>query len=132
MTPEKQKKLYDKYPKLFAQKDMPMSQTCMFWGIECGDGWESLIDFVCEKLSEYDETKKLGIQFVQIKEKFGGLRIYTNISDEFIEAILDVAEDVSLMTCEDCGRKGKTYDFNGWYRTVCKQCKEKYDNDTIN
>lgn len=132
MKPENQKKLYDKYPKLFSQKDLPETQTCMNWGIQCGDGWFTLVDFVCEKLSDYSKEKNLDIQFVQIKEKYGGLRIYTDKSDEFIESVIDVAEDVSLQTCEDCGRKGRNQNMDGWIRTVCKNCKESYDNNTIN
>ena len=37
-------KLYEKYPKIFGEKDLPASQTCMCWGISVGDGWYWLID----------------------------------------------------------------------------------------
>jgi hypothetical protein len=44
MKAELQQKLYEKYPKIFVQKDLPMSQTAMCWGIDCGDGWFWLLD----------------------------------------------------------------------------------------
>ena len=50
MRDELEKKLFDAYPKIFRQKDLDMKQTCMFWGIECGDGWYTLIDVLCKDL----------------------------------------------------------------------------------
>lgn len=50
MNKKLQNKLYEKYPKIFAQKDLPMTQTCMCWGISCGDGWYNIIDTLCSHL----------------------------------------------------------------------------------
>ena len=50
MNKELQDKLYKKYPKIFGQKDLPMTQTAMCWGISCGDGWYNIIDTLCEQL----------------------------------------------------------------------------------
>jgi hypothetical protein len=50
MTSEKQKALYDKYPKIFASASKPMTETCMCWGIECDDGWYDIIDALCERI----------------------------------------------------------------------------------
>ena len=47
MTQTLQQKLYDKYLKIFGQKDLPMTQTAMCWGINCGDGWYNIIDNLC-------------------------------------------------------------------------------------
>lgn len=51
MNPELTKKLYQKYPKIFADKNKSMQETCMCWGIECGDGWYHLLDVLCEALT---------------------------------------------------------------------------------
>ena len=51
MKPEEQKYLYDKYPKIFRQKDLPMSETCMCWGICVDSGWLKLIDTLCEEIA---------------------------------------------------------------------------------
>lgn len=50
MKKELQEQLFQKYPKIFRQKDLPMTQTAMCWGIECGDGWYMLIDELCKCL----------------------------------------------------------------------------------
>lgn len=50
MKQELQNKLYEKYPKIFGQKDLPMTQTAMCWGISCGDGWYNIIDNLCGHL----------------------------------------------------------------------------------
>jgi len=47
MDQELQDKLYKKYPKIFKQKDLDMTETCMCWGICTGNGWYSLIDTLC-------------------------------------------------------------------------------------
>jgi len=50
MKQELQNKLFEKYPKIFGQKDLPMTQTAMCWGISCGDGWYNIIDTLCGHL----------------------------------------------------------------------------------
>lgn len=47
MRAELQEQLYKKFPKIFAQKDMDMTQTAMCWGISCGDGWYGILDTLC-------------------------------------------------------------------------------------
>lgn len=128
MKPELEKKLYDKYPQLFGQKDLPMTQTCMCWGIECGDGWYDLLDDMCGKIMEHinsTDEKGIGeISFVQVKEKWGGLRVYVNFADDEIYNIINEAEAKSESTCEACGKPG-TLSEEGWITCLCKECREK-------
>jgi hypothetical protein len=109
MSPELDKQLCDKYPKIFADRYKSPQETCMCWGLEVGDGWYDLIDVLCAALTytfttsvEVDEEdgKRLGIepyintkgeasyyfsveppQVVadQVKEKFGELRFYYHL-----------------------------------------------------
>lgn len=58
MTPELQNKLYTKYPKLFAQKDLSITQSCMSWGIECGDGWYNIIDKLCQNIQHFVDNER--------------------------------------------------------------------------
>ena len=44
MTKELQEKLFNKYPKIFRQKDLSMMETCMCWGIDTDEGWFFLLD----------------------------------------------------------------------------------------
>jgi hypothetical protein len=51
MNKELEDKLYEDFPELFQEHTLDMTQTCMCWGIECGDGWEQIIRQMCELLS---------------------------------------------------------------------------------
>ena len=48
-----QDSLYSRYPKIFAQKDLDMTQTAMCWGISCGDGWFNIVDNLCLEIQNY-------------------------------------------------------------------------------
>jgi len=77
MNTKLEKKLFNKYPKLFRQKDLPVDRTAMCWGLQCDDGWYDLIDKVCEYLQDMINWNNWPqIEFNTVKEKFGGLRIY--------------------------------------------------------
>lgn len=41
------KKLCEQYPKIFRDRTAPMTETCMCWGFECGDGWYNIINQLC-------------------------------------------------------------------------------------
>ena len=89
MNKELQQKLYDKYPLIFAEKDLPMDQTCMCWGIDCGDGWYELLDALCSELTNLHHNTGLIVKACQVKEKFGTLRFYTNrfVDDKMVKMI---------------------------------------------
>lgn len=95
------------------------------------DGWLPLI---AESLDEFERCLEkhgwLGRAVIkQIKEKFGGLRIYVrpkNASAHFPKmlaaamlTICDQAESRSMQTCELCGDPGKLDNFGGYYQTLC-------------
>jgi hypothetical protein len=69
-----------------------------------------------------DKIKSLTfINIVQIKEKFGGLRLYTNKScTERQEIEKEFAYSLSFNTCEECGKEGTTSN-SGWIRTLCEE-----------
>lgn len=52
MDSELQNKLYEKYPKIFRQKDMDKTETLMCWGISCGNGWFNIIDTLCREIQD--------------------------------------------------------------------------------
>ena len=91
---------------------------------ECGAGWDELIDKCVDKMLKADPT----VNFLQIKEKFGGLRIYYshsgNVGNLLDDYIAD-AEDEAEKTCMLCGSTDYVALLNdGWLRTVCKQCEK--------
>ena len=69
--------LLNRYPKIFRQHTLPMTETCMCWGLDCGDGWYHLIDRLCGQLQwDIDRNHYPQIEATQVKEKFGTLRFY--------------------------------------------------------
>ena len=73
----------ERFPILFQNKDKPMTETCMCWGIECPKGWYNILEQLCTELeySNLDSVAKWGMAIVaeQVKEKFGTLRFYFDV-----------------------------------------------------
>jgi len=135
MKKELDELLCSKYPKLFVERDLPMSQTCMCWGFSCGDGWFNIIDRLCANIQSHidwkNRTEEVVPQVVvkQVKEKFGTLRFYISGGDEYIHGLVSMAESMSAVTCESCGSSGKLYGggnngITGWLHTHCEPCEE--------
>jgi hypothetical protein len=181
MSPELERKLFEKYPKIFAQRKLPMTQTAMCWGIETGDGWYTILDKLCHQIQHHVDWKRkqrarnlrhqrairralkgdklallrfhafngnvtehtykyvdddivqaeqgklpmiqprmAKIQAVQVKEKFGTLRFYTNYSDDYIDGLIAMAESMTAVTCQECGKPGKVRG-GGWIYVACDE-----------
>ena len=126
MKQELQDKLVEKYPKIFVNIDKTIYQSCMAWGIECGDGWYKIIDNLCliiQKTS--DEEGNEQVVAAQIKEKFGGLRFYVDGANKEQDENITFAENLSNSTCETCGSMENVFQTDGWIKTICKKCDEK-------
>lgn len=127
MNEELDKKLVEKYPKIFANRNGDMRTTAMYWGFECDDGWYWLIDNLCNSIQTYiDNNPHLEITQViatQVKEKFGGLRFYITGGDDIIEGMIWLAENMSFNMCEKCGNKENvSQTASGWIKTLCDKC----------
>lgn len=129
MKQELQDELYRKYPKIFRQKDLPMDQTCMCWGIDTGDGWYRLLDRLCAAIQSYIDggDGKIGqVEAVQVKEKFGTLRFYVDGGDEVVSKLIGCAERLSGQICEECGAtEDACTNTAGWLKTLCRRCRER-------
>ena len=131
MKQELQDQLYAKYPQIFYQKDLPMTQTCMCWGIDTGDGWYQIIDELCAKIQDHvveirKTHRKATIQATQVKEKMGGLRFYLNYSDDYIDNLIEEATKKSYKTCDVCGAPGHCAAYRRWWVTLCKEHSDEY------
>lgn len=120
MNKENTEKLYNDFPELYKQRFLPMTQSCLCFGIETGNGWFDLIYDLSKKLTELN----IGIEAVQVKEKFGGLRFYTNFYSEQSNKLIEEAENKSYKICEICGNPGEPND-NGWISTLCEKCRKE-------
>ena len=139
-------------------KDRPGKQI----GFEAvGPGWKPLLEAVnvvmkgaienarinsqvrAKEVRDPDCTEDADIRVVQIKEKFGGLRIYweskglsKRLRDEVCGATM-LAESLSFRICEKCGsfegtetRASKGIKYSRTL-TLCKACQEERDNNEI-
>lgn len=94
-------------------------------GIECDGGWIKILDPLFGSIRNHIKFAKIeNFKITQVKEKFGTLRVYTSNSDEYINGLLDMAENMSEITCECCGKDGKTRT-DGWFRTLCDDCNNQ-------
>ena len=58
MNEELDKKLCEKYPKIFRNRHGDPTQTAMCWGFECGDGWYNILDILCGNIQWHiDQTR---------------------------------------------------------------------------
>lgn len=128
MNPKLTKKLFERYPKIFNQKDQSIKRTAMCLGIDCDDGWYMLIDKLCKCIQFHvDKNSHPQLEAVQVKEKFGGLRFYTNNADEYLAGHIDFAESMSMEICEICGSTKGVGQTVGWIKTICTKCAGRKD-----
>lgn len=120
--------LYNKYPNLFENRHKSPMESCMSFGVECDLGWFEIISSLCHRIKQHEDNKKddseySPVKFDQIKEKFGGLRIYHYGGDDYAKGLIDMAEAISYKICEVCGNKGYP-NKDGWIKTTCETHKQ--------
>jgi hypothetical protein len=115
----------------FIKPDYSLQSNLMAFGWECGKGWYPLIIELFDKLDELIRTKypefMVDFEISQVKEKFGGLRVYTSYGNDDIFDLIDSYAEKSFQTCESCGEPGKLTSDHGWYTTLCRACLDKRD-----
>lgn len=129
MRDELDKKLVEKFPKIFADRYGSMQETCMCWGFECNDGWYSLINSLCECIQHYlDQSPRIHqLKANQVKEKYGTLHFYSEGGDDYTNGLISMTEYLSGSICECCGYPGKLIN-NGWWKVRCQKCLEEEKN----
>lgn len=144
MSPELDKKLCEKYPKIFSLRYGDMKDTAMCWGFEHDDGWYNIIDRLCANIQHHidwshkshawnldwneknpdkpRDVREPVTQVVaqQVKEKFGTLRFYYDGGDDYVRGLVSMAESMTEVTCEKCGKPGKMRG-TGWIYTACDE-----------
>lgn len=126
MDPKLQDQLIAKYPVFFQEppNDCPtpfhwrLNLTQRIAGIQCLDGWYSLIDEAVGKIVELDPLAQVS----QVKEKWGELRIYLRTPhSEVIRDVIRRARDLSRFTCDVCGGHGRIGNLEGQVATRCPE-----------
>lgn len=95
----------------------------MAWEDDVRPGWRPIVAAAVRVL------ESRGCKIQQVKEKFGGLRIYfttdTTITTEITnDDIVTVAEWMCDHTCEECGKAGSRRDLP-WIKTLCDEHYEE-------
>ena len=94
---------------------------------ECGKGWWPLIEKVAAAIDSFNATHpETPVEVSQIKQKFGGLRIYHYNAPEDLRLLIDEAVAASWQTCEKCGSTtGVTTNLEGYRLTLCPDCRKE-------
>ena len=130
MTPERETELYATHPRLLIYRPGQGENLPMQFGIECGDGWHSLIDCLLG-FAQY-HAARTGVQPVvlQINEKLGTLRVHWRGADEVVRDLTQLADDLSQSICEVCGHPGALVTNRyGGRRTRCQVHRDVSDPD---
>ncbi len=112
--------LFKRYPELFWE---PIP-------VECLQGWYPIINRLCTKLvNGYKEKYPPyghghGLKIIDIKEKFGELRVCVSTGWDWDYHLIEEALEESKQTCEICGGEGKIRG-KKWYRTRCELHKDE-------
>lgn len=136
MKSELQNTLYEKYPQFFVNKDKTPMQSPMCFGIETGEGWYEILSSLCWMIKQHEDSiiwqtewkqktepeyqsDYFPVKFDQIKEKYGGLRVYFSGGDQYVEGLVSMAEAMSYHICDVCGNKGEA-NKDGWISVRCE------------
>jgi hypothetical protein len=57
MKQELDKLLCEKYPKMMVNRNKPMTETCMCWGFDCGDGWYNILNQLMGNIQHHIDWK---------------------------------------------------------------------------
>ncbi len=112
------------YPSVYGVGPWTIQNSLLADGFLCGPGWYPIIERLSADLAEivrHDGLKRFRV--VQVKEKFGGLRVYVKGSNERALNRIAEAERESELTCEGCGAPSRIRSVDGWLTTVCDDCR---------
>lgn len=94
------------------------------WGIDCGNGWGTLIRSMCAALENRERDTGRAIRFSLIQQKMGVLQCTLIGFDDFTRGVVDLAHWMSYSTCEICGNQGRVgRGTKGWVRVLCPVCR---------
>jgi hypothetical protein len=133
MWQEKQQEIMKRYPEFFTDKRYGDKDDICF-SFECNTGWYSMLEEMFAELKAIDAK----LTFMQIKEKFGSLRVYYShfgsekmtdeeykVQDKLVQDIITKYENKSYNVCEQCGAPGEVKGVYGWYTCACPSCLDE-------
>jgi hypothetical protein len=86
-----------------------------------GNGWLGLLQRLFEVLISLGWDKN----FIQVKQKFGGMSIFLdNIPENGYQFIIDTEKE-SFKICEVCGEPGEQHKINNWVYCLCETHRDE-------
>jgi hypothetical protein len=82
-----------------------------------GKGWEHLV----RKVYNAKEGMGITVGIIQVKEKWGGLRVYTEYYVRELDAIIQAVGEESCRICHDCGAPAGLVKKGTWFLTLCEE-----------
>lgn len=127
------KDIVQQFPKIF--KAGENHDDVNWYGIP--KGWHTTVQWLCSCIQWHCdnlqrrhkvEDDRFQVVCVQVKEKFGGLRFYTDGNDAYVDGLISMADTVCAHTCIDCGTTHNVIMRNtGWISPLCDKCNDAYE-----
>ncbi|EYD74374.1 hypothetical protein Rumeso_04059 [Rubellimicrobium mesophilum DSM 19309] len=115
--------MMDDFADLFGSAPHSPRETLMAFGFSCGPGWLPLIQGCLANLRLIVEEDGLAdLRVIQVKEKYGQLRIYASTGNDRVWELLQLAEAASGQICENCGGPSQVAWRGDWLTTLCPVC----------
>lgn len=106
--------LIQRFPHLFLR-----AEAALYWWPK---GWHPLVVRACELLDQNSDR-----YWIQIKEKFGALRLYYSPYEEDITKKMYELEQESYSTCMRCSGPSKRISVEGYWCTYCPECLKELE-----
>jgi hypothetical protein len=90
-----------------------------YFGI--GNGWLGILQRLFETLIALGWNK----DFINVKEKFGGMSVFLESLPENGFHFAIEAEKETFTVCEVCGENGKQHKINNWVYTLCDEHRDE-------
>lgn len=88
MRQELDEQLCKNYPKMMVNRNKPMTETCMCWGFDCGDGWFNIINNLMGNIQHHidwrNRQREVVIRFNKIREagQSGNAELFADLMAE--------------------------------------------------
>jgi hypothetical protein len=117
--------LCEKYPKMMVNRNKHMTETCMCWGFECGDGWYNILNQLMGNIQHHIDWKE--------KQRKWAIE-YNEMAAQAKAGNFDLFEETNSITDEEFKNKRLVEIIAGDFRQVPEsipqvtldQVKEKF------
>lgn len=121
---------FERFPAFFRHREEITDPGLVHGELAIDMGWRPIVWALLETLEA--DSADMGLDpaspeypaVAQIKQKFGGLRVYLSRLPKGFYFYIQHAEMCSFRTCEKCGKPARPGCLNGIVLTLCLSCRE--------